>query len=86
MSENKQVPEGMEDADRIVREFVARVSEHVDSVQVFINKKRDDGKSGTWKMGFGAGNWYARYGQVREWLIIEDEAIRMEAHDEDTTG
>lgn len=73
------IPSGMSEIDRLVRESAARLSEHVDSVQIFVSKQKDDGSQGTWHMSFGAGNWFSRYGQVRQWLEIEDEASRKEA-------
>lgn len=70
------VPPEMVEADRLIREFVAKISEHVDCVTIFINKRREDGKSGTWNLVLGAGNWYARYGHVLDW-VDEQRATTM---------
>jgi hypothetical protein len=62
----------MKEANRLVREAAAKISEHVDSVIIFVNKRREDGQRGTWRMSFGAGNYYAQYGHVRSWLVAEE--------------
>lgn len=65
------VPPEMIEANRLVKEFVAKISEHVDSVTVFVNKRREDGHRGTWRMVDGAGNWYARYGHIIDYVECE---------------
>jgi hypothetical protein len=69
-----------EEAFEFVKKHVAQLGEHFDSVQVFCTK--DEGEAGTASVDLGSGNWFARYGQVREWIEQKDErsrnAIRME--------
>lgn len=60
-------------ADKIVRRFMDEIGEHVDTVQVFVTRKRDDGSSATSYLTDGTGNWFARYGQVKLWLDLEEE-------------
>ena len=74
-----EVPSDMAETDRLVREFIDRISEHVDSVSVFVNKKRDCGNKGTWHMTNGYGNWYARYGQIMDW-VEQQKAISYISH------
>ena len=52
---------------------VARLCEHFDTVQIFVT--RHDGEY-CMVANRGNGNWYARYGQIHEWLIQEDERAR----------
>jgi hypothetical protein len=66
-----------DEMDRIVA-ATRSLGEHFDTVQVFVTRH---GPDGTGNAGFGEGSWYARYGQVREWLIREDEKIRREIHE-----
>ena len=47
---------------------VARLSEHYDTVQIFVTKHDNALHDGTKCVTWGSGNWYARYGQVIEWL------------------
>lgn len=76
------VPEDMTEANRLVEEFILRISEHVDSVTVFVNKKRDSGNKGTWHMTNGYGNWYARYGHILDWI----ECQKSSHYDFSNTG
>ena len=59
-------PDEIEQADRgHVEAAMAQLSKHFDSVQVFVT--RQEGQQ-TLAFSDGVGNWYARYGQVGEWL------------------
>lgn len=68
--------EDEDDMER-VKVAVANLGEHFDTVQVFVTKMRDDGRS-TIRMEWGAGNWFARYGHVGYWMEREKEAARKE--------
>lgn len=83
---SKEIPEDMSEANRLVDEFILKISEHVDSVTVFVNKKRDEGNKGTWHMINGYGNWYARFGQILDW-VEQQKAISYISHGgEDGSG
>lgn len=71
-NEDQPAPPEMAEADRIAQESVARLSEHCDAVTIFISRRREFGRDGTLRAVFGAGNWYARYGQVKQWIIAEE--------------
>ncbi len=84
MNEDCEMPEDMKEADRIAGLAVDQLGEHVDAVTIFVSKRREDGKQGTWRGVFGCGNWYARYGQVRQWVLAEEaEATRPVKQKED---
>lgn len=53
--------------------FVARMSEHCDSVRIFITKQ--DGTN-TKSYTKGGGNFYAQRGQVLEWIEIQKQCER----------
>lgn len=72
--------EGKEDFER-VRRAAEALSEHFDSVQIFCTRHDTGGEGGTINVKFGVGNYYARLGHIREWLIKEDEATREEIRD-----
>jgi len=56
---------------------LAQLTEQFDSVQIIATRHRGAGVGEqTWLMHRGTGNWYARYGAVREWLAREDEGAR----------
>ena len=57
----------------LVDKAIAMLAEHFDTVQIFITKfDRDTTSAGT----KGSGNFYARRGQIRDWMIREDEIVR----------
>jgi len=47
-----------------------------DTVQIIATVLNSDGTTN--RHTGGVGNWYARYGSMREWLIKEEEASREE--------
>lgn len=71
---------------KIIRSHASKIMEHVDSVQIIATVK--DGEDTTF-LQVGLGNWFARFGSVREWLIKQEERTREdERHDqlEDNDG
>lgn len=59
------------------------LEEHFDTVQIFTTRY-DGGEGHGTVYGIRAhGNFYARYGQVRHWLLVEDESSRMKAREDD---
>lgn len=63
--------------EKKTKEFIDLISEHTDSIRVFISTP-SDGQS-TDGFTTGSGNWYAQYGQIKEWVSRHDERVR---HDE----
>lgn len=59
------------DSER-VESAIQMLSEHFDTVQIFVT--RHDGNVGTASTIMGIGNWFARVGQARDWLV-EQEAL-----------
>jgi hypothetical protein len=55
----------------LVDDAVAKLREHCDSVQIFVTVTPEDGSSDTWGCESGKGNFYARQGQIDEWLGIQ---------------
>lgn len=57
---------------------LAILTEHFEAVTILVT--RFDGESGNtvsaWR---GRGNWHARYGQVREWVVKREAEARIEA-------
>lgn len=52
------------------------LGEHFDHVHIFT--QRDSGDHNTATVSLGSGGWYARYGQIREWLVKEEYRMRCE--------
>lgn len=71
---DQPTPENDADLERI-KQAARTLFEFVDSVQIFCTKS--DGENGTINWNYGLGNWFARRGQIGEWLIKEDQATRL---------
>jgi hypothetical protein len=57
--------------EKRVREAAEALGEHFDAVIIFATRYESELASGTIRVSHGTGNWYARYGQVREWIVRE---------------
>lgn len=71
--------------DEILEKFTNQLAEHFENVQIFVSY-RDSQLDGTVSASKGAGNWNARYGHVKEWIVTQEqrfrEAVRKEFEDE----
>lgn len=65
-----------EEAFELLERAVRSLAEHFDTVQIFVTAQQ-----GTETNGFnkGAGNWYARVGQINSWVQREAEVNRAQA-------
>ena len=61
-----------------VKNAVAALAEHFDTVQIFATRYDGGEGNGTRRWQHGRGNWFARYGQVHEWLEREKETTRLD--------
>lgn len=77
MNPNKQKEADLERVRRATRELL----EFFDAVQIFAS--RSDGEKGTVHVSFGLGNWFARRGQVGEWILKEDQSSRLSVKPDD---
>jgi hypothetical protein len=51
------------------------LGEHFEAVHIFASRDEPE-EGGTVRYSYGLGNWFARYGQVREWILREEENAR----------
>jgi len=65
-----------------VRKHAEELGEHFDGVQIFCSRHEAGTEDGTIHVTYGGGNWFARYGQIREWLIQKDEQTREKVRSE----
>lgn len=56
--------------ETILKQHALQLVEHFDSVQIVCTKRH---QSGTLIVPRGEGNWYARYGSVRDWVLRQEE-------------
>lgn len=78
-------PEDEKEADicgEKIEQAIRTLSEHFDSVHIFANRHLND-NSGTVKWSLGSGNWYARYGQIREWVRMEETVMPKKEEEEE---
>jgi len=54
-----------EEMFRYISGHCAKLMEHFDTVEIFVTKHD---KEGTLSLAKGDGNWYARIGQINEWM------------------
>lgn len=57
----------------VLEKHVAMLEEHFDTVQIICTRQHD---KGTFQSDLGGGNWYARYGSTREWVMRQEEMER----------
>lgn len=62
---------------KLVDDAINTLSEHFDSVQLFVSSHR--GEDGTARIDKGRGNWFTRFGQVHEWIERQQEITRLKA-------
>lgn len=61
-----------------VQKHVTALGERFDSVQVFVTRHEAGEHDGTVNINLGAGNYFTRYGQIRDWCIRQDEQARID--------
>lgn len=66
-----------------VRRCLDLLIEHFDSVQIFATRHDPTIVGGTVTLDMGVGNWCTRRGQVRQWIIREDERERIDVRSEE---
>lgn len=67
----------------LLKKAAESLGEHFDSVQIFASRHEPETENGTVSCNEGTGNWFARIGQVREWLIRRDEESKEAVRKED---
>lgn len=66
----------------MLRRHVDQLGEHFDTVMIFTTRHEAGTRGGTVNAHWGSGNWFARYGQIRHWLIKEDEGAKCEPRED----
>jgi hypothetical protein len=64
--------------DALILKALDMLAEHFDTVQILCTRMADDGTGDTLQFAHGRGNWCARRGQAREWLIASEERVKHE--------
>lgn len=61
----------------LIQKHVSALEEHFDTVMIFATRHDPAEAGGTEHCSMGGGNWYARFGQVKEWVIRQEEMARV---------
>jgi hypothetical protein len=73
---DEAVPEEpMDEMDRLMEQMIDRLIEHCDAVTVFVQKRNGPDTEGK---TMGRGNYWARVGQIKDWLLREEERAKLE--------
>lgn len=72
-----------EDDMAMVRQHVEKLMDHFDTVHIFASRHMPAELDGTAVANCGRGHWHARFGQISEWVIYEEERIRTAARKSD---
>lgn len=70
-----------EELEALVKKHVDALGEHCETVQVFVTMPHPDDPHVTRSYEFGCGNWFARYGQIVEYMHIQEEHQRIWARE-----
>ncbi len=71
--------------EKMVKQAAAGLSEHVDSVRIFVTYHEGDPVDPLTKtFNYGMGNFYATTGCVKEWVITQDTYAKAHAWKEQT--
>jgi hypothetical protein len=57
---------------QLVARACNELSEHFDSVLVMVSRHEPTTEDGTIRIVDGRGNWYARFGLAREWVVMQE--------------
>lgn len=69
----------MTDLER-VKEAVRVLGEHFDTVQIFVTTYNGDNDGTTRNINTGTGNWFARYGQILDFIKIQEACVMREVN------
>lgn len=68
----------------LIQKTAQSLGEHFDSVQIFATKHEPGVDDGTTHFYSGVGNYFARVGHVKDWIIKQNEGTRIKTrNDED---
>jgi hypothetical protein len=65
---------------KIIQSHMAQLAEEFDTIQIFCTRKEEEGTASYFD---GAGNWYARYGQIKAWTVAEERDMDTKNRNEE---
>lgn len=67
----------------MVRRKAQDLMEHFDTVHIFCTR-HNPGDDNTSTISHGRGNYFARRGQIQDWVIVQEEGTRMSAREDNS--
>ena len=72
-----------EDSDvQQVMQHAKALGEYFDAVHIFCTRDEPATENGTVFVDAGCGNWYARYGQVKDWILKQEMLSQLKTEQE----
>lgn len=62
---------------QLLEQAIQLIGEHFDTVHIFVTRHEPEIEDGTVHCQKGTGNWFARYGSIKEWVIREEHLMKM---------
>jgi hypothetical protein len=69
-----------------VQDAIDTLGEWFDTVQIHVTRNTGEKDGNTLSISRGTGNWFARYGQIHDWLIRQDAITADNAVEENREG
>lgn len=61
--------------EEILTKALNQLIEHYDTVQIFATASANDKEGGALGFALGKGSWFARYGQIRSWVVSQENEM-----------
>lgn len=66
-----------------VKNAALALGEHFDACQIFCSRHEEGKHKGTVNVHIGVGNWFTRYGQIKDWIVKQDEFTRINSRQDE---
>ena len=70
--------EDHQEKSELIQSLIESIADRFDTIQVFTTSHNPE-TGETAYIGIGTGNVYARIGQIREWLHLQEEIVNQKA-------
>jgi len=75
--------DGQYEDEKFLEKKVAEIMEKFDSVQIFATRYTPGDGNKSVSVTKGNGEWYARVGLVKDWIIRQDECTRINEREQE---
>ena len=71
--------------DAKIKQLMKDMDDHVDCIRVFVSKPSDTKPGTTSCYTMGQGNFYAQYGQIKEWMVWQERKFGQDMQQDEGT-